>query len=158
VGDETTLFRFFALLIVGASAALPYVVPLKRARPWVAVGLFCVLIVSSKLYLSLEQRYVITITVPASEEHPDGAKAFVTRGSQRSPDLKEPYASMKDDDLIRSTGLTDTRLERIYTSESLTANRQKLFWAYILPLVCLELLLGIIAKTPQRSVRRAAQV
>jgi len=151
MGDETTLFRFFAMLIVGASAALPYVVPIeKRVKTWVAIGLFCALVGSSALYLTFEQDYVITIPIPASEKHPDGEKVFITRGDQRSPDLKEPYASMKDDDLIRNTGLTDARLERAYTRKSLVANRRKLFWAYVLPLACLELLLGVMAKTDER--------
>jgi hypothetical protein len=149
MGDETTLFRFFAMLIVGTSAALPFVVPFKRRSPWIAVGLLCALVVSSAVYLTLEQHYVVTISFSASEKHPDGAKAFVTRGSQRNPDLKEPYASMKDDDLIRHTGLTDARLERGYMRESLIANRRKLFWAYVLPLICLELILGVIAKTEE---------
>jgi hypothetical protein len=157
MGDETTLYRFFAMLIVGASIALPFALPIKRVRVWAAIGLFFALVASSALYLRLEQNYVVTIAFPASEKHPDGAKAFITRGSQRSPDLKEPYALMKDDDLIRNTGLTDARLERVYTKESLVANRQKLFWAYVLPLVCLELLLGVIAKTEERSARVRAK-
>jgi hypothetical protein len=146
MGDETALFRFFAMLLVGAAAALPYAVPIKRASHWIAVGLFCILVVSSALYLKLEQNYVVTIPFPASEAHPAGERAFVTRGGQRRPDLKEPYASMTDDDLIRNTGLTDARLEHVYTKKSLAANRLQLFCAYVFPLVCLELLLGVIAK------------
>jgi hypothetical protein len=147
VGDETTLFRFLAMLIVGASAAVPYMLPIKRIRVWIAVASFCVLVGSSALYLKLEQDYVITITIPASEKRPDGAMTFVTRGNERVSGLREPYASMMDDDLIRNTGLTDARLERVYTKKSLMANRQKLFWAYVLALACLEFLLGVIAKT-----------
>jgi len=148
MGDETALFRFFAVLVIGAAAAVPYVLPIKRVSRRVAVGLFFALVLSSLLYVKLEQDHVVTIHFPASEGHPDGAKAFVTRG-QRRPDLKQPYASMEDDDLIKSTGLTDERLERVYTRKSLVTKRLELFCAYVFPLACLELFLGVIAKADE---------
>lgn len=156
LGDSTTQFRFVAMLIVGVSIALPFALPIKRVRSWLALGLFFSIVMSFALYLKLEQEFVVPIPFAATEEHPDGARKFVTRGNQRSPDLIEPFASMKDDELIRNTGLSDIRLEHAYTKESLAANREKLFWTYVLSLVCLEIFLGVIAKTEERSTRSRA--
>jgi len=147
LGDETMLYRFFAMLLIGTAAALPYVIQVAKKRLRLAVViLFCLAAVSSGTYLMLEQWKVVPIHFPASEEHPDGAKTFVTRG-ERNPELKEPYASMYDEDLIEHTGQSDSRLERVYTKRSLLTNRLELFAAYIFPLVCIELALGFIAKS-----------
>jgi hypothetical protein len=103
-------------------------------------GLFALFVLSCAAYLNLEGRYVVSVT------YPNGAVRYVTRGDTRSPELKEPYASMKDDELIRNSGQSDSRLEHAYTKESLHANRQKLFWSYVLSLVLLELMLGSVAR------------
>ena len=66
MGDETLLFRLFAMLMVGVSVALPYAIPVKRAKHWVAIGLFFALMGATATYLRWEQNYVVTITFPAS--------------------------------------------------------------------------------------------
>jgi hypothetical protein len=155
MGDNVTSWRFFAFAVTAASAFLPYFLLPRRRRPMVIVFSFALLVAASALYLNLESQYVIAIP------HPGGAATFVVRGTVRNPDLKEPYASMADEDLIQNSGQSDSALELAYQRQSLRANRRKLFWTYVGSLVMLELLLGAIAaaadgidteKLDQRSI------
>ncbi len=140
MGDDCTTWRFYALAIIGTSGLLPYFLLPSKYRKAVIGGLFAVFIALTASYLVLESRYVVPI------RYPDGSASYVTRGTARSPELQEPYRSMKDDDLIRSTGQSDSRLEHAYTPESLHSNRQTLFWTYVSSLVFFELFLGSAVK------------
>jgi hypothetical protein len=141
MGDDATTWRFFAAAIIGSSVLLPYLLLPRKRRRWIICCLFALFVLSSAVYLKLEGEYVLSIP------HPDGTRVYVTRGTTRNPELKEPYASMKDYDLICHSGQSDARLERAYAKESLQSNRLKLFWSYVLSLVLLELTLGSAAKS-----------
>jgi hypothetical protein len=58
---------------------------------------------------------------------------------------------MSDDELIRNSGQSDSDLNLAYTKDSLHANRQKLFWSYVLSLLLLELMLGSVARAGIRG-------
>ena len=139
IGDDSTTWRFFAVLIIGASALLPYVLlPVKRRR--LVIGcLFALFVVSSAIYLSKNSTYVVPVP------RPNGTIRYVTRGTTRIPTLREPYASMSDTELVYQSGQSDSDLEHAYTKESLRANRQTLFWWYVLSLVLLEFMVGSFA-------------
>jgi hypothetical protein len=150
LGDDSGPWKFFAMAIVGASAFLPYIL-LPRTRRNVVVGvLFLLFVVSGGSYLRLQAKYVVTIPYPVD------SSGFVIRGTVRNPELKEPYASMNDEDLIQNAGQSDDALEKAYTKESLLANRSKVFWSYVGSLVLLELMLGSIALTGARSATTKA--
>jgi hypothetical protein len=139
MGDDSAPWKFVAMAIVGASALLPYFL-LPRTRRSVVVGiLFVLFVISCFTYLKLESTYVVAIP------YPDAPTRFVTRGSVRNPELKEPYRSMSDYDLIKNSGQSDGELEHAYTLLSLLANRKKLFLGYVLSLVLLEFMLGSVA-------------
>jgi len=141
LGDASGPWKFFALAIVGVSALLPYtLLPRTRRRVVVSV-LFLLFIVSAGCYLSLHAKYVVTIP------YSDGSSDYVIRGSVRNPELKKPYESMSDVDLIQHAGHSDEALEMAYTKESLLANRSKVFCSYVGSLVLLEMMLGSIALT-----------
>ena len=139
MGDDSGSWRFIAAALAGVSVVLPYFFA-QKIRGWIVGTLVLLFLCSAATYLSLESRFVLSIA------HSDGAIRFVTRGSKRNPELKQPYAAMNDYDLIRSAGQTDMYLEEAYTKESLHANRQKLFWSYVLTLIFFELILGSVAR------------
>src|SRR5258707_825173 len=140
IGDDSTPWRFFAVLIIGASAVLPYfLLPRKRRGPVIGC-LFVLFVVSSATYLNINSTYVVS--VPRT----NGGMRYVTRGTTRSPGLKEPCAAMSDDELVGHSGQTDFNLEHAYTREALDANRQKLFWCYVLSLVLLEFMIGSVTR------------
>lgn len=139
LGDNVGMWRMFASIFIAASILIPYFIyPLKRRRT-AAVSLFLLLICCGSIYLYLNGRYVVPIH-SAGEEIND-----VTRGTDRNPNLKEPYRSMTDEDLIEHSGLQDRFLEDAYTKSSLEWDRWKLFLPYVASLIVFELLLGAAA-------------
>lgn len=146
MGDQTQIWRFFAMAIIGVSAFLPYFLLPKCFVKWSISTVFILFILSSAIYLSLQDRYVVSLP---SE---DGKKAFVIRGSERNPELKEPYASMSDEELIEHSGMTDMDLKDAYKWVSIKTNRRKMFWSYVLSLSFLELTLGSFAKAGSQTV------
>jgi hypothetical protein len=140
MGDDSATWRFFAVVIVGLSAFIPYFLLPQKWKGWIIGGLFLLLILSGVNYLNLGGKYVLSVT------YTDGAVRNIIRGTARNPELKEPYASMNDYDLIRNSGQSDLRLEHVYTKESLRTNRQKMFWSYVLSLALMEFTLGSIAR------------
>lgn len=88
-----------------------------------------------------------------SVDYSDNDTRFYIVGSERAPNLKEPYRSMSDKDLIRYAGQSDDFLEDVYTPKSLYENRFKVFASYLLTLSLLEFWLGtlILADDSQRS-------
>jgi len=141
MGDDATMYRFFAAAIIGVSALLPYFLLPRKRRGWIIAGLSVLFVLSVPVYLTLEGKYVLPIP------RPQGAIVYVTRGTVRNPELKEPYASMSDYDLICYSGQSDSALELAYTKESLQSNRRKLFWSYVVSLVLLELAFGSVVKS-----------
>jgi outer membrane murein-binding lipoprotein Lpp len=139
MGDDSAPWKFVAMAIVGASVLLPYFLLPQTRRSAVVGILFVLFVISCFTYLKLESTYVIAIP------HPDAPTRFVTRGSVRNPELKEPYRSMSDYDLIENSGQSDGELEHAYTQGSLLVNRNKLFWSYVFSLVLLEFMLGSVA-------------
>lgn len=145
IGDDSTPWRFFAVLIIGVSGVLPYfLLPVKWRRPVIGC-LFALFLISSAIYLNKNSTYVVP--VPRA----NGTIRYVTRGTARNPALREPYASMSDTDLVRNSGQSDSDLEHAYTKESLRANRQTLFWWYVLSLMLLEFIVGSFAMSDRST-------
>ena len=139
MGDYPAPWHYFAAIIVGSFAVLPYISRPRRLKRWIIVcAVGCV--VFSASYLVLQQMYVVPIT------HANGAVSYVIRGSVRNPRLKEPYMSMSDAELIRNTGQSDARLEQAYARRSLKTNRLVLFAVYLASLSFVGLTLGLMAR------------
>jgi hypothetical protein len=140
LGDKVDSWRFVAFLIIGSAFIVPYFFR-PFMRPDIAMStLFCVMIVVACMYLYANNLYVVTITDAL------GKKNFVIRGGDRNPDLKEPYRSMSDYDLIQHSGTRDEYLEQAYTASSISWNRWKVFVPYLGALVAFELFLGFAVK------------
>jgi hypothetical protein len=127
------------MAIFGASAFLPYFLLPKSRRGLVVGVLFVLFVISGVIYVGLSASYVVTIP------RPSGSPVFVIRGTLRNPNLKPPYDTMSDEQLIEHAGQTDEALELAYSRSSLLANRAKVFAAYVTALVFLELFLGSCA-------------
>jgi hypothetical protein len=128
LGDNVGMWRLFAALFIAASILIPYFVhPVKRIGITI-VGLFFLLLCSGSIYLYLNSNYVVPIH-SAGEEI-----AFVTKGTDRNPNLKEPYRSMTDKDLIEHSGTRDGFLEDAYTNHRLTGiagSYSRLTWQHL---------------------------
>jgi hypothetical protein len=144
IGDSSGPYKLVAMAIVGASAFLPYFLLPKSRRGLVVGVLFALLVMSGCIYLELNACYVVTIP------RPSGSAVFVIRGTQRNPDLKPPYDTLSDEQLIEHAGQTDDALELAYSRSSLLANRRKVFWTYVTALVILEFFLGSCAAEMKR--------
>lgn len=141
VGDDSNIWKFMGLIFIGVAALFPYFFPVDRHKAKLIGGFFFFFALLALAYLGLKTVYARPIP------RPDGSVIFVTRGSSRQPDLKEPWRSMNDDKLIAEAGQSDADLALVYTDGSLLANRLKLFSSYVGSLMCLELCLGCIAKS-----------
>lgn len=139
VGDDSGPYKLVAMAVVGASAYLPYFLLPKSRRGLVVGVLFALFLISGCIYLGLNAIYEVTIP------RPSGLPVFVIRGSMRVPDLRPPYDTMSDEQLIEHAGQTDDALEKVYSRSSLIANRAKVFVAYVAALALLELFLGSCA-------------
>jgi hypothetical protein len=139
IGDNSGPYKLVAMLIVGASAFPPYFL-LRKSRKGLVVGvLFALLAISGCIYLELNANYVVTIP------RASGSPVFVIRGTLRNPNLKAPYDTMNDEQLIEHSGQADEALELAYSRSSLIANREKIFAAYVASLVLFEFFLGSCA-------------
>jgi hypothetical protein len=139
VGDDSGPYKLVAMAVFGASAYLPYFL-LPRSRRGLLIGvLFVLFVISGVIYVGLSASYVITIP------RTSGSPVFVIRGTLRNPNLKHPYDTISDEELIEHAGQTDDALELAYSRSSLLANRKKVFWAYAIALALLELFLGSCA-------------
>ncbi|MGI4854029.1 MAG: hypothetical protein ACRYF4_08310 [Janthinobacterium lividum] len=137
VGDHATTYRYFAMLMVAIAAIIPYFTPNRwHRKPFVIalffsfIGLFCT-------YLHLEGNFVLPLE--------DGS--LVVRGSVRNPKLQLPYSAESDQDLIEDAGSDDASLLHVYTAESLQANREKVYFSYVLSLIAMEFTLGLAVVT-----------
>jgi hypothetical protein len=149
MGDDSGPYRLVAVAIVGASAFLPYFLLPKSRRGLVVGVLFALFVISGCIYVGLNATYAITIP------RTGGSPVFVIRGTLRNPDLKPPYDTMSDEQLIEHAGQTDEALELVYSRSSLLANRAKVFAAYVTALVLLELFLGSCAAEKKEPVTQS---
>lgn len=141
MGDDIVPWKLFAMFIVGSSCLIPYHL-LSDAKRKIAIGAgFLLFILSASCYMWVHTKYVVAVP------RPNGSHIFVIRGTERNPDLKEPYRSMSDEDLTQHSGQSDDALELAYKRESLIANRGKVFGSYVASLVLLEFFLGSCAVT-----------
>lgn len=148
MGDDSGPYKLVAMAIVGASAFLPYFLLPKSRRGLVAGVLFALFVISGCIYVGLNASY--TVTIP----RPSGSPVFVIRGTLRNPNLKSPYDTMSDEQLIEYAGQTDEALELAYSRSSLLANRAKVFGAYVTALVLLEFFLGSCAAEKKEPAMR----
>jgi hypothetical protein len=150
IGDGSGPYKLVAMTIVGASALLPYFLLPKCRRGLVVGVLFFLFVISGCIYVELNASYAVTIP------RPSGSPVFVIRGTLRNPNLKPPYDTMSDEQLIEHAGQTDEELELAYSRSSLLASRAKVFAAYVTALVLLELFLGSCAAGKKEPATQSA--
>src|ERR1039458_7668071 len=100
IGDDSGPYKLVAMAIVGASAFLPYFLLPKSRRDLVIGVLFALSVISGCIYVGLNANYAVTIP------RPSGSPVFVIRGTLRNPNLRPPYDTMSDEQLIEHSGQT----------------------------------------------------
>lgn len=145
LGDDVRTWQVAATIVAGLFGVLAYIVRPRHRLRTLLVSMAPVVILALAAYFTYEVRSVVSIPLPTGEIR------SVVKGDQRQSGLPEPYASMRDQDLIKYAGLHDEDLKAIYTPESLLIAKGRLFAAYIVFMASVEFILGSIARARQNS-------
>ena len=125
----------------------------KARKRTLLLTLFVIPFLCACLYIVFCMSFVRNINIPTLER-----SAYVSVGFQRTPFAKQTFGSMADEEMLRSRGLDDEEIRRLWTPLSLVVARVALFMAWsgiALSLIC-GLSLGLLDQT-EAAVARAGQ-
>lgn len=143
LGGDIGTYIFFAIVISGLAAILPWVGTIQRSKGK-SVWLTTLLAVCSVVvYFSFSEGYVVSIPLL------DGSILSVTVGSQRTRFAKENFPDKSDAEMLMARGPYENEVRKLWTEESIILIRTVLFGSYLAALVFTNLSIGLIARNKQ---------
>jgi len=154
LGDVDIVARILEAVLCVATTYLVFFFfrgqsPARRRRTLLLM-LFIVPFLCACLYMVFCMSFVRTVNIPTLER-----SAYVSVGFQRTDFAKQNFASMSDEEMLRSRGLSDEEIRKLWTPLSLALARMSLFvtWSGItLSLIC-GLSLGLFDQTEAAVAR-----
>jgi hypothetical protein len=123
----------------------------KARKRTLLLTLFFIPFSCACLYLVLCMSFVRNINIPTLER-----SAYVSVGFQRTSFARQTFDSMTDEEMLRSRGLDDEEIRKLWTPLSLVVTRVALFMAWsgiALSLIC-GLSLGLLDQTEIAVARK----
>ena len=139
VGDLTPIARVGCIAIVLIVICCGYIgVGATRRLKMVIVIAAIFAIVAAVTYMSLALQYILKIETPNSF-------VLVSIGSQKTDFAKKTFTG--DDspwDMVKSRGLGDDQVMKLWTPKSVYTNRFMLLLSYIVTIVCWALMFALV--------------
>jgi hypothetical protein len=138
LGDLTPVARIVCVIAVLIVICCGYIgVGVMRLKQWIALATLLALItLFAYFYFSLQ--YVLKISTPQSV-------FLVSIGSEETAFAKKTFINGESPwEMVKSRGLDDEQIMKIWTPQSVYANRLKLFLTYLLTAIFWALIFSLV--------------